>query len=170
MRILRWRAFVARRLYTIVLAEKQAGFAIRGEGKESETATDLIAMRLAGEFLSTLGFDRTIKQSAEKTLPARRAAIGRESENALQPFEMAVERQASGNFFQRETAALGAVREPDEGDGKVPGVKAILAGAAAPGPQLRGTNDIIRHAFAPRTGAIRRMAVGTNHQAPKLRN
>ncbi len=107
-----------------------------------------------------------IEKSAEETLAAGRAAVGREAQNSLQPFQMAVERQASGNFLERETAALRAVRVPDQRDGNVPGIKSILARAATPGAQLRDADCVVRRAFTARAGAVRRMTFRANHRGP----
>ena len=107
-----------------------------------------------------------IEQSAEETLAAGWATVGGEAQNSLQPFQVAVEREASGNFFESEAAALRAVRVPDERDGNVPGVKTILAGAATPGAQLRDADCVVRRAFTARAGAVRRMTFRTNHSGP----
>jgi len=108
-----------------------------------------------------------IEKAAEETLATGRAAIGGEAQDSLQPFQVAVERQAAGNFFERETAALRAVRVPDQRDGNVPAVKSILAGAATPGAQLRDADCVVRRAFTARAGAVRRMTFGTNHSGPQ---
>ena len=107
-----------------------------------------------------------IEKSAEETLAAGWATVGGEAQDALQPFQVAVEREASGNFLERETAALRAVRVPDEGNGNVPGVETILARAATPGTQLRDTDDVVRHAFAAGARAVRRITFGTNQGGP----
>ena len=108
-----------------------------------------------------------IEEAAEETLAAGWAAIGGEAQDSLQPFQVAVERQAAGNFFERETAALRAMRVPDQRDGNVPAVKTILAGAATPGTQLRDADCVVRRAFTARAGAVRRMTFGTNHSGPQ---
>jgi hypothetical protein len=111
-----------------------------------------------------------IEEAAEETLATGRAAVGGEAQNSLQPFQVAVERESAGNFLQRETAALRAVRVPDQRDGNVPAVKTILAGAATPGAQLRDADRVIRHAFTAGARAVRRITFGTNQSAPTLLN
>ena len=111
-----------------------------------------------------------IEESAEEALAAGWAAVGGETQDALQPFQVAIEREASGNFLEGESAALRAVRVPDERDGNVPGVEAILAGAATPGAQLRDADRVIRHAFTAGARAVRRITFGTNQSAPTRLN
>jgi len=108
-----------------------------------------------------------IEKSAEEALAAGRAAVSGEAQDSLQPFQVAVEREASGNFLEGEAAALPAVRVPDERDGNVPSVKAILARAATPGAQLRDADGVVHHAFAARARAVSRMTLWTNHRGPQ---
>lgn len=107
-----------------------------------------------------------IDKPAEESLAAGWATVGGEAQDSLQPFQVAVEREAAGNLFEGEAAALRAVRVPDQRDRNVPGVKAILARAATPGTQLRDADRVVRHAFTMRAGAVRRITFGTNHSGP----
>jgi len=72
---------------------------------------------------------------AEEAVAARIAAVGGESEPALQKYQGAVFDSVAGDVLDIKIAATGTMREAFQDRGHAPGMKAPIATVAAPRAQ-----------------------------------
>jgi hypothetical protein len=104
-----------------------------------------------------------VRQDAEETFAARIAAEGVEAGVAFQKEQSSHLDAFSGDSLEIEISTLWTVREAGEHDGDAAAIEAVVAGVAAPGPQLRDREQVIEDAGAVRTETVRAPALRTDH-------
>lgn len=106
-----------------------------------------------------------MRQQAEKFLAAGVAAIGGETEKALQEYQRAGIDAIAGDVLEIEIPASRAVSVTSEGNRHAPGIESLVAGAASPGTQLNSRGKEVADASAMRTETFLTSALGTDHFA-----
>lgn len=100
------------------------------------------------------GYDTAVNAKREKAIAARGAAVSRGAKQAVHPGQQA-NPMVAGNARQIHVSALFAVHVPKISDGSRPGVKARIAGSAAPGAQLgRSYQEVLGASSAGTAGTV----------------
>jgi hypothetical protein len=110
------------------------------------------------------GQDAAEFTDAEEAVAAGIAAVGGESEPALQKNEGAIFDAITGDMLDIEIAAARAMGEAFEDGSDLPGLKAPIAAVAAPRAQAGDTESEVEDSVAVRPKAIITATLWTNHR------
>jgi len=110
----------------------------------------LIVVHHHGHHVLTQRFYRTIRPDAEKALAAGSATVCGEKKQALQTEEDGLLHAIAGNLLEIQVSAGGAMHEKYVRNGRFPGKKTAIAGAATPWPQIHERNKEVHNAAAVR--------------------
>jgi hypothetical protein len=120
----------------------------KSKREAADSEENCLCARAANYRVKSGGHDSTKGKCTEEALAAGTTPIGGETQPALYADECSPFDPVPRDEFQVKISALGTMGVACEGDRHAPGIKAVIACMASPGPQTRERGDEIKSSLA----------------------